>query len=94
MLTYIIVLLGILNVLLWYMNSVKARDKFKKQYPDLTVPKSHWVDMTLTIIKGLFMCFCPVLDIAFAYIMIVNSDEICDKTIQSVHAKCIKETKV
>ena len=84
----------LLNVLLLYLNAEKASNMFKTRYPDLVVPKRYWAESALIYIKFALISICPILNIALAYVFMVNSDELCEETVWDLYRKAKEKETV
>lgn len=83
--------IGLLDILLMNLLAVRSKWTFRKRYPDLEIVKSHWSVTVTSIIKLIVMSMCPIMNLFMIWAFIFNDEELCEKTVASIYARCIKE---
>ena len=88
---YAVLIVGIINLMLWWLNSIKATNMFKKRYPDLKIARTHWSDKIIAFVGFVALCFCPIMNLFIGACMIYDSDELCERTVRKIYLKSRKD---
>ena len=78
------------DMILTVLLAIRAKHMFKQRYPGLTIPKDHWSKRIITYTKMVITYFIPILNIAFAIVLLYYDDEICERTVTKVYSKCVE----
>lgn len=87
---YINFAIAILGIVMWLLCSYKAEYIFKSRYPGMSIPKSHWSDSAISILKIILVCSCPLFNAAMLWVFIVYEEALCEKTVRKVYQKCLE----
>lgn len=71
----------------------KATSMFKSKHPGFVGEKMFWADKVNSIMKLVLMMLCPLLNMVFAYTVIVKYDELCVEIVQSMENRYQLNTK-
>lgn len=92
-LIYSCVVLGVFNLIMFILTSVKGAHMFKNRHPDIKIPKSHWSDHILTWIRLSIVCVLPILNIVLAWQLIFNNDDLCENAYFKLYKKYVKDAE-
>ena len=88
---YISLVVSLLAFILFWLNAIKAAHLFKTRYPDLKIPRSHWSDRVLTLIKLAVTLMIPICNFAMVAVCLAHSDDLCEKSVARMYKRCMEE---
>lgn len=90
-LLYISLVITILDLVLLGLMSVNATQLFKSRYPELKIPKLHWSNRAIQLIRALLFAILPIINIGILWIFLTKNDEIREETVNKMAMECLKQ---
>lgn len=85
--------IGIVNMVLFFLNADKATRRMHYRYPELHFRKVTWTDKALVFIKKFFVSFCPILNIGILGVLIFRDEQLCESAINEAYKLYKKENE-
>ena len=79
-------------VLIWLL-SKRARYLFKIRYPERELVGHHWSETIMAWIKAFILFGCPVVNIICLFAIVFNDENVCEGTINNLYKTSIKKTE-
>jgi len=84
---YIYIAAVLLSLLLFVLMVCKATSMFKAKHPGFSGQKMHWTDIAFSYIQIAMAVFCPLLNVALAFVILKSYDSLCNDTVRRMEER-------
>lgn len=88
---YVHLAISLIAMVMLCLQSITAAIKFREQYPDMKIPKSHWADKIFSVLRICVTCIFPVFNIVLLIHITVNGDDLIEDSIVKLYKKYSNE---
>lgn len=77
----------VLAIALFAMGVIKSVHMYYERCPGGRPRKKHWTVHTVSLIKGLVVVLCPIVNTYTAWIILTHFDELCETVVDELIAE-------
>lgn len=77
----------LLMLLMFMLFVISTAHEFRRQYPNLKIPKTHWSKLIFSVLKICIASIIPIFNLIVLLVIIFKSEEVSEKTIREIYLK-------
>jgi hypothetical protein len=83
--------ISLLTQAVFWMCCVEGAHEFRKRYPHIKIPKSHWSSKINTVIRVIIMSITPIFNLLMLLYIVFKTEEVIEGSIYKLHNKYASE---
>ena len=90
---FLFIYLGIslLTLVLFWMCCIEGAHEFRKRYPHIKIPKSHWSSKINVVIRVIIPSMIPIFNLLMLLYIVFKNEEVIEGSIYKLHNKYASE---
>lgn len=83
--------ISLLTLVVFWMCCIEGAHEFRKRYPDIKIPKSHWSSKINTVVRVIIVSMIPIFNLFMLLYIVFKTEEIIEEGVYKLHNKYAPE---
>jgi hypothetical protein len=83
--------ISLLTLVLFWMCCIEGAIEFRKRYPHIKIPKSHWSSKINVVIRVIIISMIPIFNLVFLLYITFKTEDVIEGSIYRLHNKYASE---